>query len=126
MLSGEEQSSETVKIGVLADLDGFYGKLILQGAVLASEQINAEGGLLGRQVEVIGEDTDIESGITDPAVINSALTKLLAVDKVDFIVGMAVNQGFMIQELIAQHKKIFFDLGTSEETYTQRVLIKIK
>jgi branched-chain amino acid transport system substrate-binding protein len=124
LLSGEGQSSETIKVGVLADLDGFFGKLIWQGTVLAAEQINAEGGLLGRQIEVIGGDSDIESaiGIPDPVIINSALTKLLTVNKVDFIVGLAANQGFMIQELIAQHKKIFFDIGTTEDVYTQRVL----
>lgn len=122
LLRGEGQSSQTIKIGVLADLDGFIGKSILQGAVLASEQINAEGGIMGKQVEVIGEDTDIESAIADPTVINSALTRLITFHNVDFIVGMAADQGFMVQESIAQHKKIFFEIGSTDEAYTQRVL----
>ena len=122
LLSEEGQSSKTIKIGVLADLDGFIGKTILQGTVLAAEQINAEGGIAGKQIEVIGADTDIESAIADPVVINSALTRLITFRNVDFIVGMAASQGFMVQESIAQHKKIFFEIGSTDEAYTQRVL----
>ena len=120
--TGEEESSETMKIGVLVDLDGLYGKQVFQGTMLAAEQINEEGGLLGRQIEVVGEDSGVESGSSDPVIINTALTKLLTVHKVDFIVGIAADQGFMIQELNSQHKKIFFDIGTTEDEYTQRVL----
>ena len=90
--SGEGESSETIKIGVLADLDALYGKQILRGTILAAEQINAEGGILGKQIEVVGKDSDVESGSSDPVIINTALTKLLTVDKVDFIVGLAADQ----------------------------------
>jgi branched-chain amino acid transport system substrate-binding protein len=120
-LHGDEQSSETIKIGVLADLDGFYGKSIWQGTMLAAEQINAEGGIMGKKIKVIGEDTDVESG-SDATKINLALTRLITFRNVDIIIGMAVNQGIMIQETIAQHKKIFFDMDTTEVAYSQRVL----
>ena len=52
----ENQLEDTIKIGVVADLDLGYGKETLQSVKLAAEQINAEGGLLGRSIEVIGED----------------------------------------------------------------------
>jgi branched-chain amino acid transport system substrate-binding protein len=120
ILSGQEQG-ETIKIGVLADLDAFDGKNIWQGAVLAAEQLNAEGGILGKQVEVVGEDTDISSG-ADPIQIKSVLTRLLTYHKVDFIVGQAADQGFMAQEVIAEHKTIFFEVATTEDSYTQRVV----
>jgi branched-chain amino acid transport system substrate-binding protein len=122
MVWSEEEQTEIIKIGVLADLDGLYGKLILHGTMLAAEQIKAEAGILGKQIEVVSEDTDLESGGSDPVIFNTALTRLLTFHKVDYIVGMAADQGFMIQELIAEHKKIFFDIGTSEEAYTQRVV----
>jgi branched-chain amino acid transport system substrate-binding protein len=121
LFNGQYQSAETIKIGVLADLDGVVGRAIWQGTKLAAEQINAEGGLMGKQIEVIGEDTDVESG-SDTVKINSALTRLLTFHNVDFIVGISANEGFMIQELIAQHKKIFFDIASTEDAYTQRVL----
>lgn len=81
----DAQSSVTIKIGILADLDGYYGKAIFQGAVLAVEQINAEDGILGRQVEVIGEDHDLEMGV-DMVKVSTALTRLLTYHKVDFVI----------------------------------------
>ena len=83
------ESSETIKIGFLGDLDGVVGKPYWQGARLAVEEINAEGGILGRQVELIGEDHD---GGGDPVILTNALTKLIASDNVDFIVGGASGQ----------------------------------
>jgi ABC-type branched-subunit amino acid transport system substrate-binding protein len=84
-------------------LDGFTGKRIWQAAVLAAEQLNAEGGISEKQVEVVGEDTDIESAIVDPAVVNSALTRLLTVHKVDFIIGEA-------SELLLMQHQFFREL----------------
>ena len=55
LLNEEEQSFETIKIGVCADLD-HMGRGTWQGVVFAVEQINAEGGVLGQQVEIIAEE----------------------------------------------------------------------
>ena len=120
LLNRQSPSSEKIKIGVLADLDA-GGKHMWQGAVLAAEELNAEGGILGRQVEVIGEDTDFESG-TDLTKINSALTRLLTYHNVDFVIGLAAGEmGPMIQEVIAEHKKIYIAFGGIPEELTQRV-----
>lgn len=118
--NGEEQSSETIKIGFLHDLDGVIGRTDWQAAILAVEEINAEGGLLGRQIELFGEDDD---GGTDPATLTTALTKLITQHKVDFIVGFASGQkAILIQDTIAQHKKIFLAVGTTLDEVNQRVL----
>jgi ABC-type branched-subunit amino acid transport system substrate-binding protein len=82
LLDGPSQSSDTIKIGVLADLD--LATEEYNGAILAAEQINAEGGLLGRQVEVFGEDDD---GGLDPTITSTAINRLITVDNVDFIIG---------------------------------------
>ena len=103
------QSSDTIKIGVLADLDNVFGKQDYEGVILAAEQINAEGGLLGRKVEVFGEDDD---GGLDPTITSTALNRLITVDNVDFIIG---GGSLTVQEIIAQHKKIFIStLGVEE------------
>ena len=52
ILGGQDQASETIKIGVATNLDTGY-KQIWQGAVLAAEEVNAEGGVLGRQFEIV-------------------------------------------------------------------------
>lgn len=121
VLWNTQDTSETIKIGVLADLAGFDGKGIWQGVVLAAEQLNAKGGILGKHVEIVGEDTDISTGL-DASKINVALTRLLTYHKVDFIIGVAASVGFMIQDLIAEHKRLFFEVSSPEDSYTQRVL----
>jgi branched-chain amino acid transport system substrate-binding protein len=122
LLSGEDQSFNPIKIGILTDIDGVGGRHIWQGAVLAAEHLNSEGGILGRQVEVIGEDTDYESSI-DMLKINSALTRLLTHHDVDFVIGLASGaMGYMIQDVIAEHKKIYMACGAIPEGLTQRVI----
>ncbi|MEJ2241728.1 MAG: ABC transporter substrate-binding protein, partial [Candidatus Bathyarchaeota archaeon] len=119
-LSVDNESSDTIKIGFLDDLDGFLGKKALQGATLAVEEINEAGGILGRQVELFSEDDD---GGIDNVVFTNALNKLITQDEVDFIVGSGSGQlGFLIQDIIAQHKIIFLAGGSSPEAVTQRVL----
>ena len=121
LLGSQNQSSETVKIGVFADLDAEGGSSIWKGIVLAAEQLNAEGGMLGKQVEVIGEDNDVESG-ENAERMNLALARLLSLHEVNFIIGIAGSEGFMIQDMIAQHERIFFEIGANQDAYTQRVL----
>ena len=121
LLIGNNQASGTIKIGVLADLDSFNGKKIWQGTLLAAEQINSEGGLLGKQIEVIGADHDIDSGV-DVIQINSALTKLITFNKVDFVIGQGGGQvALTCQEIVAEHKIIFIDVNAADES-SQRVL----
>ena len=118
-LSDDNQSSDSIKIGVLCDLDG-SGKEDFQGVKLAAEQINAEGGILGRPVEVIVEDND---GGIDPILTTTALTKLITNHKVDFLIGGSnVISGLTVQEIIAQHKKILISVSAIPEMCEQRVL----
>ena len=121
LLKEPKESSETVKIGVCADLDNSAGKSIYQEAVLAVEQINAEGGILGRLFEVVAEDDDSESGNMDVALATNALTKLITVDQADYIVSTGTFTS-IYQELAFQHKKILFDAYNSLDESTQKVL----
>jgi len=118
ILSGDKQTSETIKIGVLADLDGVNGKGIWQSIRLAAEQINADGGILGKQIEVIGEDHDLESGL-DMNKITLALTKLLTFHEVDFVItqGIPTGPGLGIIELAAEHKKIVLSPQATDSAF---------
>jgi len=52
-------ASGTIKIGVPVPLSGSYasaGEDILNGAKLAAEHINANGGVLGKNIEIVAED----------------------------------------------------------------------
>jgi len=80
---------KTIKIGVVMDLSGdlaAMGERMLNGAKLAVEEINAAGGVLGKQVELVVED-----GKTDPAAGLDRVKKLIEIDGVQVIVGPMIS-----------------------------------
>src|SRR4051812_30848579 len=80
------RGEEPIKIGLDNPLTGTYaapGKNELVGCQLAIEQINAKGGILGRQVQLLVEDST--SGEAGTAVQKAR--KLIERDQVNFLVG---------------------------------------
>jgi branched-chain amino acid transport system substrate-binding protein len=80
------RAADTVKLGFANPLSGTYaayGKNEVIGCQLAIEQVNAKGGILGRQAEVVVEDST--SGDAGTAVQKAR--KLIEGDKVDFLLG---------------------------------------
>src|SRR5271156_3220073 len=80
------RAADTVKLGFANPLSGTYaayGKNEIVGCQLAIEQINAKGGILGRQAEVLVEDST--SG--DAGTAGQKSRKLIEGDKVDFLLG---------------------------------------
>jgi branched-chain amino acid transport system substrate-binding protein len=52
-------AQETIKIGVITDRVGaakFYAEPVTEGIVLGAKEINAKGGILGKQIELLIED----------------------------------------------------------------------
>ena len=89
-LSINAAGAETIKIGALMTLTGAlgpYGPSIANGAQMAVDYINAAGGVLGKQLELIIRDT-----ATSPDVGRDAASKLVELDKVPAIVG-ALSSG---------------------------------
>jgi len=77
---------ESVKIGLDDPFTGTYAELGKNeeiGANLAVEQINAKGGILGRKVELLSED----STSTDTATAVQKAHKLIDRDKINFLLG---------------------------------------
>src|SRR5579862_1191244 len=77
------QSGEPIKIGFSMALTGPLapnGKQALLGAKIWEEEVNAKGGLLGRQVQLVNYDDQ-----SNPATVPGIYTKLLDVDKVDIV-----------------------------------------
>jgi branched-chain amino acid transport system substrate-binding protein len=80
------RGEEPIKIGLDDPLTGTYaelGKNEQIGAELAVEQMNAKGGILGRQIQLLVEDST--SGDTGTAVQKAR--KLMDRDKVSFLLG---------------------------------------
>ncbi len=78
-------SGDPIKIGVAADLTGpftLYGTSMERSAEIAVDEINAAGGVLGRPLQLIVEDTQ-----TDVAVTTDKSRKLIESDKVGAVLG---------------------------------------
>ncbi|MCT1711191.1 urea ABC transporter substrate-binding protein [Dietzia cinnamea] len=80
-----DTSGDTIKVGSLHSLSGTMAiseKTVRDSVALAIEQINAEGGVLGKQIEPVVED-----GASDPAVFAEKAQKLITSDCVAAIFG---------------------------------------
>src|ERR1700686_2884851 len=90
-ISASAQDKNPIKIGFgMAQTGplGPNGKSALLAMEIWVEEINAKGGLLGRQVELVRYDDQ-----SNPSTVPGIYAKLLDIDKVDLIVGgYATNQ----------------------------------
>ena len=96
--------AETIKIGVVLDLTGDLGAMgnrILNGARLAADEINAAGGVLGKEVEL-----KVEDGATDPATGFDRVKKLVTVDGVEVITGPMITGTSLLAIPYAQEQKV--------------------
>lgn len=84
-VQAQEPTNKPVTIGVVFGFTGAaqawsdYGRM---GLELAQEEINNAGGIEGRPIELIYEDSK-----TNPANSVSAYRKLVTIDKVQFVIG---------------------------------------
>lgn len=100
------RAADTVKIGLDNPLTGTFaavGKNELIGAQLAVEQMNAKGGILGRQVELLVEDST--SG--EAAVAVQKANKLIERDKVNFLLGNINSALAQAMANVSFEKKVF-------------------
>ncbi|MES2756510.1 MAG: ABC transporter substrate-binding protein [Pseudomonadota bacterium] len=78
-------AQEPIRIGVVTPLSGTYsalGQQVKWGIELATKEINAGGGIMGRKVELLFEDEE-----ANPSVAAPKAEKLFQVSKVDFLTG---------------------------------------
>ncbi len=87
--SGEVESGDTIRIGQIGPQTGevaVYGQQTLSGVELAIEEINAAGGVLGKQLELISED---DKG--DPTEAVTIYNKLMG-ENVSAIIGAVTSK----------------------------------
>jgi branched-chain amino acid transport system substrate-binding protein len=95
---------DTIKIGEFASLTGreaVYGQTAHKGTLLAIEEVNAAGGVLGRQLELLTEDDQSKSGEAATVV-----KKLIARDKVIALLGEITSGRTLEAAPICQNAKI--------------------
>ena len=93
-----------IKIGEVDPLTGGVSQFGIgchQGFVMAFEEINGEGGILGRKLELVTEDDQSKPGQS-----STAVRKLITQDKVVAILGDATSSATLEAAPIAQNDKV--------------------
>jgi branched-chain amino acid transport system substrate-binding protein len=105
----QQDDSGPIQIGHLTPKSGFLGQIGAQdvaGARFAVEEINAEGGLLGRDLELHSEDS------VDPGVAVQKATELVEDKQVDVLFGeISSASGLAIADIAERSKTIYFNTG---------------
>lgn len=101
--TGTPSEEETIKIGWIGGLTGDFapwGTCESNAANLIAEQTNANGGILGRKVEIISYDTR-----GDAAESVNAVKRLITQDKVIAVLGPNTSgQAMSITSVLNEHK----------------------
>ena len=104
---------QPIKIGHLVPLTGFLspmGDYASKAGKLAIEEINAAGGVLGRQLETIVDDE------TNPGVGVQKATKMIQQDKVDFLLGTVSSAVCLaVMDVAERYQKIFINTGSNSD-----------
>lgn len=112
-------SSEPIKIGASLPLTGDFaepGVAAQQGYKIWQELVNKDGGLLGRQVELIIKDDQ-----SDQNVIVSDYNALIQKDKVDLLLGTFSSLLNLPASAVAERNKMLFvePAGGSPEMFSR-------
>jgi branched-chain amino acid transport system substrate-binding protein len=107
------QDSGPIKIGHLTPRTGFLGPLgeyAVMAADLAVEEINAAGGIAGRQIELLKEDS------VNPQTASTKAERMIERDEVVAIVGeISSASALTIGQTTERAKKVFINTGANSD-----------
>jgi branched-chain amino acid transport system substrate-binding protein len=101
---GGLRAQEEIAVGEFASLTGgsaSFGQSSHKGTALAIEEVNAQGGVLGKKIKLITEDDQSQAG--QPATI---VRKLISQDKVVAVLGEVASSKSLEAAPICQQSKV--------------------
>ena len=105
--------AEAIRIGHLTPRTGFLGPLgeyAVMGVNLAVDEINASGGVMGRKIDLIAEDS------VNPQTASTKAQRLVERDKVVAIIGeISSASGLAIAQVAQRNKILFFNTGCNSD-----------
>ncbi len=105
--------SDRIKIGHLTPLTGFLGALgeyAVMGIKMSTEEVNAAGGVMGRQLDVTSEDS------VNPATASTKAQRMLERDGVAFLMGEINSASAQtIMQVAARNKRLFLQIGARSD-----------
>ena len=110
IVSGQQ---EKIRLGHLTPMTGFLGALgeyAVMGIRMAAEEINAAGGVMGRQLEILSEDS------VNPSVGSSKAQRMIERDGVVALLGeISSASALTISQVAARNKKLFMSIGARSD-----------
>jgi branched-chain amino acid transport system substrate-binding protein len=108
-----EAQADVIRIGHLTPITGFLGPLgeyAQMGVKLAAEEINAAGGVLGRKIELVMEDS------VNPQTASAKAERLVERDKVAMIIGeISSASALAIGQVANRTKTVFINTGANSD-----------
>jgi branched-chain amino acid transport system substrate-binding protein len=120
LAAGGAQAQETFKVGAINPYSGplaLYGGETTRGYELAADAVNAAGGILGKQVEIVrGNATNPQEGI-------AAVEQLAGRDNVDAFIGTYLSAvAGAASETALNYNKLYWDTNAVAAVLTERGL----
>ena len=110
-------ADDVVRMGVISPASGNYadmGAAERRGMTMAVEEFNARGGVLGKKIKMIVEDTE-----TDPSAAARKAKKLMERNKVHFMLGAVSSScAVAISEVAQRGNTVYFNTNTNSSTCT--------
>jgi branched-chain amino acid transport system substrate-binding protein len=105
--------TDKIKIGHLTPLTGFLGALgayAQLGIRMAEEEINNSGGVMGRQLNIVSEDS------VNPATAATKAQRMLDQDGVAFLMGEINSASALtIMQVAARNKRFYLQIGARSD-----------
>ena len=105
--------SDPIRVGHLTPLTGFLGQIgeyAIMGATMAVDEANEAGGVLGRQVELITEDS------VNPGVATQKAQKLIEGDRAACLIGeISSASGLAIAEVANRAQVVYVNTGCNSD-----------
>lgn len=105
--------SDVIRIGHLTPRTGFLGPLgeyAVQAADMAVDEINAAGGVSGRKIELLKEDS------VNPQTASTKAERMIERDKVACIIGeISSASGLTISQVAERTKTLFINTGCNSD-----------
>src|SRR4030042_3473378 len=118
--STQPAANGSIKIAVIYNVTGGQASLDVpsyNGAKLAAKEINAAGGVLGRQIEIVFYD-----GKSDATTIGNAATQLVESDKVVAMMGFSdSDMTLAAAPIVAQGGLVFVTSGATSPKVPEQV-----
>ncbi len=111
------QAADPIKIGVIAEAQSIAGASIPQGAQLAADEINAKGGINGRQVQIITYDN--HSSAADSV---RAFQRAVSEDHVNAVIASYISEVVLaLEPWSGRLKTVMVTPGAASDVITENV-----